>query len=199
MSLWSVLDGGSTLLQRKTLGQRINLWVGYWLAARHRGASIDRTCLISPEARICPRQGKITLGAETQVALGAAIQGNVRIGHHCSVQAYTSLIGYGSPDDPQGQVTIGNYVRIAPYVFMLSGNHVFADPDRPICQQGMEFSPITIGDDVWIGARVVVVAGVTIGQGSVIGAGAVVTRDIPPYSIAVGTPARVIRSRREAV
>ncbi len=197
MSLWTLLDDGSTLLQRKTLGQRINLWVGYWLAARHREVSIDRSCMISPDARICPRQGKIVIGAETQVALGAAIQGNVSIGHHSSVQAYTSLIGYGKAGEPQGQITIGSYVRIAPYVFILAANHRFADPDRPIHHQGLEFAPVTIEDDVWIGAHVVVVAGTTIGQGSVIGAGAVVTKDIPSYSIAVGVPAKVIRSRRE--
>lgn len=196
MSVWSILDGGTTLLQRETLGQRFCLWFGYQLANRHRHVTIDPSCLISPEARICPRKGRITIGAGTQVAQGAAVQGNVSIGHHSSVQAYTSLIGYGTLDDVQGQITIGNYVRIAPYVFMISGNHVFRDLERPIAQQGLEFAPVTIEDDVWIGARVVVVAGVTIGQGSVIGAGSVVTRDIPPYSVAVGSPAKVIRSRR---
>jgi acetyltransferase-like isoleucine patch superfamily enzyme len=195
MSLWSLLDGGSTLLQNQTLGQRICLWFGYRLATRHRNVQVHPTCKISPEARICPRQGKITIGADTQIALGTALQGNVQIGEHSSVQAYTSLIAYGKPDDPTGKITIGNGVRIAPYVFIISANHRFENPEIPIYQQGMAFAPVTIEDDVWIGARVVVVAGVTIGKGSIIGAGAVVTRDIPPYSIAAGVPARVIRSR----
>jgi len=195
MSLWTILDGGTTLLQRKTLGQRIGLWFGYWLATRHRNVTIGPNCLISPEARICPRQGRITIGADTQIAPGAAVQGNVCIGHHASVQANTSLIGYGEIDNPSGQIQIGNYVRIAPYVFIIAGNHRFEDTTRPIHEQGMTFAPVTVQDDVWIGAHVVVVAGVTIGQGSVIGAGSVVTRDIPPYSIAVGSPAKVVRSR----
>lgn len=59
----------------------------------------------------------------------------------------------------------------------------------------MDYKPIVIEDDVWIAARVNVMAGVTIGKGSVIGAGSVVTKDIPPYSIAVGTPAKVIKKR----
>jgi acetyltransferase-like isoleucine patch superfamily enzyme len=196
MSLWSLLDGGSTLLDDKTLGQRICLWVGYRLAARHRNASIHPTCRISPEARICPRQGRIAIGAHSQVALGVALQGNVILGEHCSVQAYSSLVGYGQPDDPSGRITIGDGVRIAPYVFIIAANHVFADPNTPIHKQGLANAPVTIEDDVWIGARVAVTAGVSIGRGSVIGAGAVVTRDIPPYSVAVGVPARVVKSRK---
>lgn len=196
MSLWTLLDSGSTLLQNRTLGQRICLWFGYQLAVRHRNAHIHPSCRISPEARICPRDGLIEIGAESQVALGAAVQGNVRIGDHSSVQAYTSLVGYGKPDDLNGRITIGSGVRIAPYVFIIAANHRFEDPERPIYQQGLAYAPVTIEDDVWIGARVAVTAGVTIGRGSVIGAGAVVTRDIPPYSIAVGVPAKVVKSRR---
>jgi len=196
MSLWSLLDGGSTLLQDATWGQRICLWFGYRLAVRHRNVSAHPTCRISPDARICPRQGQICIGAETQIALGAALQGNVTIGHHSSVQAYSSLIGYGKADDPAGRITIGNGVRIAPYVFIIAANHRFADVELPIYQQGLTFAPVTVQDDVWIGAHVVITAGITIGQGSVIGAGAVVTRDIAPYSIAAGVPAKILRSRR---
>jgi acetyltransferase-like isoleucine patch superfamily enzyme len=75
-------------------------------------------------------------------------------------------------------------------------NHVFADPDRPIRLQGETAKGIRIGRDVWLGNGVRVTDGVEIGDGCVIGAGSVVTRSIPPYSIAVGSPARVIRQRR---
>jgi acetyltransferase-like isoleucine patch superfamily enzyme len=195
VSLWSLLDGGFSMPARKTFGQRLCLWFGRRLATRHRGVVADPTCMISPEARVCPRQGRIEFGAETQIAPGAIIQGNVRMGHHCSVQAYSSLVGYGDVDDKRGWITIGNFVRIAPYVAMIATNHRFDRLDVPISAQGHNFGPITIEDDVWIGAHVVVTAGVTIGHGSVIGAGSVVTRDIPAYSIAVGAPARVIKSR----
>lgn len=61
--------------------------------------------------------------------------------------------------------------------------------------QGLSLAPITVEDDVWIGSRVNIMAGVTVGRGSVIGAGAVVTHDVPPYSVCVGCPARVIKNR----
>lgn len=195
MTLWALLTGGDSLPQRTTWGSRFALWCGYLLAARHRRVRIDRTCRISPEARICPRQGAIEIGAHTSVALGALLQGNIRIGEHCSVQAHSLLVGYGRPGDTSGRITIGNYVRIAPMVMMIAADHIFADPGRPIHSQGLHQAPIIIEDDVWIAGRVSVVAGVTIGRGSVIGAGAVVTHDIPPYSVAVGVPARVVRNR----
>ena len=100
------------------------------------------------------------------------------------------LVGY-----PQAGVTIGNDVRIAAHCMMVSANHRFADPDMPIRKQGLDFGPITIEDDVWIGSRVNILAGVTVGRGSVIGAGAVVTKDVPPMSVMVGVPARKIGER----
>ena len=199
MSLWSLLDGGYSMPARKTLGQRLCLWAGHLLATRRRRVIAHRTSLISPEARICPRQGLIEIGADTEIALGVLIQGNVRIGDHSSVQAYSSLVGYGEADATQGLIRIGSYVRIASHTVLVAGNHRFDRLDVPIRSQGLELAPITIEDDVWIGSHVVVVAGVTIGHGSVIGAGAVVTHDSPPYSIAVGAPARVIKDRKAHV
>jgi galactoside O-acetyltransferase len=76
-------------------------------------------------------------------------------------------------------------------------NHVFDDLQRPIREQGITAQGIVIEDDVWLGAGVTVVDGVTIGRGSIIGAGAVVTTDIPPYSIAVGIPAKPVKDRRQ--
>jgi acetyltransferase-like isoleucine patch superfamily enzyme len=96
-----------------------------------------------------------------------------------------------------GSITIGNGVHIAPHVIIFAANHIFADTDIPIYKQGTEKAPIVIEDDVWVASNVVITAGVRIGRGSVIGAGAVVTKDIPPWSVAVGVPARVIRTRKE--
>ena len=73
-------------------------------------------------------------------------------------------------------------------------NHLYEDVQRrPIHAQGVSTAPIVIEDNSWIGANVVVVAGVTIGKHAVIAAGSIVTKDIPPYSVAVGNPARVIK------
>ena len=106
------------------------------------------------------------------------------------------MVGYGDPGDTEGLIKIGNNVRIAPNVMIISANHVFDNTDIPICEQGMDVKPITIEDDVWVAGRVNIMAGVTIGKGSVIGAGSVVTKDIPPYSVAVGVPAKVIKTRK---
>jgi acetyltransferase-like isoleucine patch superfamily enzyme len=116
----------------------------------------------------------------------------VTIGQDCSVQAYSILVGVRDG----GPITIGNGVRIAPHVMAFAANHVFADTDVPIHKQGLETAPIVIEDDVWIAGQVMITAGVRIGCGSVIGAGAVVTKDIPPWSVAAGVPARVIKTRK---
>ncbi len=64
--------------------------------------------------------------------------------------------------------------------------------------QGMtETKPVTIEDDVWIGTRVIILPGLTIGRGSILGAGTVVTKDIPPFSVVVGNPGRIVKNRKE--
>jgi acetyltransferase-like isoleucine patch superfamily enzyme len=78
---------------------------------------------------------------------------------------------------------------------LICGNHTFVRRDLPIRSQPTEELPITIGDDVWLGASAIVLGGVSIGEGSVVGAGSVVTQDLPPYSIARGVPARVVGVR----
>jgi acetyltransferase-like isoleucine patch superfamily enzyme len=79
--------------------------------------------------------------------------------------------------------------------FVSDADHRFDDPERPITWQGFTTKgPTRIGDNCWLGANVVVTSGVTIGERSVIGANAVVTHDIPPWSVAAGAPARVIRT-----
>jgi len=106
-----------------------------------------------------------------------------KIGINCRIQCAATL-------------TIGNYVGIASDVQIIDVNHNFADTNIPIFTQGyLEPSPIVIEDDVWIGARAIILPGVTIGKGSIIGAAAVVTKDIPPYSIVGGNPAKIIKSR----
>lgn len=104
--------------------------------------------------------------------------------------------GVGYECTLNGPVHIGNNVMMGPWVLVYTQNHRLDRTDIPMRQQGMsETRPVTIEDDVWIGARVILLPGVTVGKGSVIGAGAVVSRDIPPYSVAVGNPCRVVRTR----
>lgn len=97
-----------------------------------------------------------------------------------------------------GEMYIGDDVMMGPDCIMYSYSHAHNRIDIPMTEQGFEApTPIHIGNDVWIGARVIVLPGVTIGNHVIIGAGAVVTKDIPDYAIAGGVPAKVIRYRAE--
>lgn len=93
-------------------------------------------------------------------------------------------------------IKIGNNVIIAKDVSLISGDHAFGR-EKLIREQGMQKTetPIIIGNDVWIGEKVILLKGVTVGDGSVIGAGSVVTKDVPEYSVVAGNPAHVIKSR----
>ncbi len=93
-----------------------------------------------------------------------------------------------------GGLTIGDRTIIGPYTMIHTANHEM-DLDRPIPEQGWNLGPVTLGADIWIGMGVCILPGVTIGEGSVIGAGAVVTKSVEPYSVAVGNPAKAIKSR----
>jgi acetyltransferase-like isoleucine patch superfamily enzyme len=96
-----------------------------------------------------------------------------------------------------GGINIGDRVLIGHRTTFFSDEHKFEDPDTLIWYQGRNPAPIFVEDDVYIGCNVVILSGITIGKGSIIGAGSIVTRDIPPYSIAVGSPAKVVRQRGE--
>lgn len=94
-------------------------------------------------------------------------------------------------------LTIGNYVQIAPYVWIMNAIHEYESLDKPMYEQkGYKTGRIIIKDDVWIGLRAIIMPGVTIGTGAVIGAGAVVTKDVPPYAVVGGVPAKVIKYRK---
>lgn len=94
-----------------------------------------------------------------------------------------------------GGVTIGRNVLIGQRVSFHAENHVFADPDVPIKQQGVTRQGIVVEDDCWIGSGAIILDGVTIGKGSVVAAGAVVNKDVPPCSVVGGVPAKVLRKR----
>jgi len=113
----------------------------------------------------------------------------LRVGHRAQ-------IGMGSRIDRD--VTIGDDVLMGPDVVIISVGHAFESVDLPINQQGgTERRPVVIGRDVWIGTRVLILPGGKIGEGSVIGAGSIVSRNIPPFSVAVGVPAKVVRTRHK--
>lgn len=96
-----------------------------------------------------------------------------------------------------GGVTIQRDVLIGPNVQIISYAHRFNNSSLPIKEQGIDKKPVIIEQGCWIGAGAIILAGVTIGEHSVIGAGAVVNKNIPPFSVAVGVPAKIIKNRKE--
>lgn len=98
----------------------------------------------------------------------------------------------------QGPVHIGKFVMMGPEVLIYTKNHEVEDIEKPMIFQGETAAQLVIiGDDVWIGARAIVLPGVHIGQGAVIAAGAVVTRNVEPYTIVGGVPAKLIKNRNK--
>ena len=94
-----------------------------------------------------------------------------------------------------GGVVIGNDVRIGTGTTMISSDHSFSTRKKPIYKQGVVGGKIVIKDDVWVGANVTVLKGVTVGKGAILAAGAVVTKNVEPYSIVGGVPAKRIGER----
>lgn len=91
-------------------------------------------------------------------------------------------------------ITIGSKVAISREAFICTASHDISKPNRPLVT-----APITICDGVWIGARAIVLPGVTVGEGAVVGAGAVVTKDVAPWTVVAGNPAKFIKQRELSV
>lgn len=113
--------------------------------------------------------------------------GKVRIGNNCQINENVFIQG----------ATIGNHVMIAPNVALISNMHNHNLTDIPMNLQGkVTGNKITIEDDVWIGRNAIIMPGIVIGKGAIIAAGAVVTKDVPPYTIVGGVPAKQLKRRK---
>ncbi len=111
------------------------------------------------------------------------------IGNNTAIGAQSFLGG-------QGGIRIGNDVIMGPQVRIFSENHNSANASELIRKQGQSRKGVSIGNNCWIGAAVTILDGVSVGEGCVVAAGAVVTESIPDFSVAMGVPARVVKSRR---
>ncbi len=125
-----------------------------------------------------------TTGILTNLGTGFEIGANSNLGDYNFVGA-------------SGGVTIGENVLIGQKVSFHSENHNFSRTDVPIKAQGTTRAGIVVEDDCWLGAGVIILSGVHIGHGSVVAAGSVVTKDVPPYSVVAGVPARIVKRRDE--
>ena len=136
----------------------------------------------------------VTAGFLDHVGKNVTIERNAVLGNQISIGDDS---GIGEMARISDGTTIGNNVMMGPEVMIYTRNHRFDRLDIPMNKQGnSELKPVTIGDDVWLGARAIILGGVTIGNGAIVGAGAVVTKDVPEYAIIGGNPAKVIRYRK---
>ncbi|MBE9139087.1 acyltransferase [Nodosilinea sp. LEGE 07088] len=138
------------------------------------------------------RESKISIGDDTLLSSFVILRtygGIIDIGSACFINSFSTLYGHGD-------LIIGDGVLIGPQVTIIPANYGLDDKDIPFRQQITSKKGILIKNNVWIGAGVTIVDGCTIGKGAVIGAGAVVTKDVDPYSIVAGIPAKTIKVRQ---
>jgi len=151
---------------------------------QHRG----RHSVIHYSARMdTPPYRRFSLGDYSVIESFCCINnavGDILIGDHTRIGLHNTIIG---------PVTIGDHVNLAQGITVTALNHNFSDSIRNIDEQGVSTIPVTIGNDIWIGANAVILPGVTIGDHSVVAAGAVVNKNVPPHSLVAGVPAKIIK------
>jgi len=142
----------------------------------------------------CGESPAIRIGDNTIISKGCVVQaktGPLDIGVNCDIGAHTILSSISG-------ITLAPSVLIAGNCYIGGARYHLEDLNTPIMNQGIySRGPVSIGEGSWIGASVTILDGVTIGKGCVIGAGSLVTADIPDYGVAVGVPAKVVRTRNE--
>jgi acetyltransferase-like isoleucine patch superfamily enzyme len=189
------------LLEKLFMGESSGwVLVGKQVSIRYAGyLHAGKELIIEDYAEINGRSTqKIILGNRVTIGKYAIIRpGNLyggelgeglRVGDHSNIGPFC-YIGCS------GLISIGKNVMISPRVSIYAENHVFDSTEDTIKSQGVKRKTVVIEDDCWIAANSIILAGVTIGKGSVVAAGSVVSKDVPPYSVVAGVPARIIKSR----
>jgi acetyltransferase-like isoleucine patch superfamily enzyme len=151
---------------------------------------LDDGVMLQAGSRRRPSE-QVSIGDHCSIRSNAqiyALGGTVTIGDYCSLNPGCVLYGTGG-------LVIGKFVRIAAHTVIVAAMHRFDRRDVPIMEQGSDAKGIVIEDDVWIGTGVRILDGVRVGTGAIVAAGAVVVRDVPPFTIAGGVPAKTIRER----
>ena len=145
--------------------------------------------------RVNIRYAQLSAAGANSIDEGSKVSGKISLGYATTIGRYAELVG--------GTISIGSYCSLAPHVAVYALNHPLNHLTTYIGQglwkgelkKHQAPQSVKIGSDVWLGHGAIVLAGVEIGDGSVIGAGAVVSKNIPPFTVAVGNPARVIKRR----
>ena len=154
---------------------------------QHRGRGSKIYCSVRMDT---PPYRRFSLGRHSVVESFSCINnavGDVVIGDFTRIGLHNTIIG---------PVTIGSHVNLAQGITVTALNHNFSNPQQRIDEQGVSTQPVTIGDDVWIGANAVILPGVNIGNHCVVAAGAVVTKDVPDNTLVAGVPAKPIKKLR---
>ncbi len=177
-----------------SIGFKLRYW--FWKAAIHSmGGKIGKNVKFYEGIRIVGNSpGAIVIGNDVRILRGVTMsttsEGRVHVGNGVH-------IGEGSVIYSGVGIRIGDNAIIGPQNIIVDVEHRFQNSALPINQQGMITKEVCIEEDVWIASHCVIIKGVTIGKGSVIAAGSVVNRSIPPYSVAAGIPARILKKRGE--
>jgi galactoside O-acetyltransferase len=182
-----------SLLRVGRAGPGVDLGDGVLLASPERislgeGSSIGRGAALRANTKVSPG---ITLSPRVSLKDGVILNANtgrITIGERSWLGPYCVIYGNGGVD-------IGRDVMIAAHTLITSVGHEHESLDVPMMHQPLRLAPVRIEDDVWIGARCTLLPGITVGRGAIVGAGSVVTRDVAPWAIVGGVPARVVGQR----
>ena len=187
-------------------------WKGLFFKEKHGIIFVGKRVKIKHAGHICAQKG-LTISDGCQI--NALSKGGIVFGDNVSLGSGTiiectgvirelgeslhigSHVGFAQNCflEVRGRITIGDDCIFAPGVSIAAENHNFNDRKFPIRAHGATRKGIVIGRDCWIGTKAIILDGVTIGDGCVIAAGAVVNKDLPPYSVAGGVPAKIIKTR----
>lgn len=135
--------------------------------------------------RLCSSMGRgvaVLRGAEIHSPHNLEIGNSSGIGVNCYLSCGAS-------------VKIGDRVLMGPEVMIFTTNHIWDEHELTYVGKGLTYKSVIIEDDVWLGARSIILQGVTIGKGATVAAGSVVTKNVPPYSVVAGVPAKVIKNK----
>lgn len=181
------------LLQK--IGHGSTIGVGVTLR-QPKNVRVGKGCIIDDLSLLSTRGAESIIDIKDDVFIGRKSELNVRNGK-ILINSKASIGTNCRLATSDGQVLIGEYVFIAANCYLGGGNHKTDRTDIPIAHQGFESKGgVILEDDVWLGANCIVSDGVKIGKGSIIGACSYVNKDIPPYSIAFGVPAKVVKNRK---
>ncbi len=168
-------------------------WLALRVAAGDVFAQLPLSTVIESGVEVrCALPGRVTIGEGVRLGRDVLLEvggnGSLSIGPH-------AWLSRGTVVSTHSAVTVGEYAMVGEYTSIRDFNHGMERDGVPMQRQSVHARPVVIGRDVWIGRGVAILAGVSIGDGAVVGANAVVTKDLPPFVVAVGAPARVVRMR----